>query len=148
MSQTLLNLVETIGANVSISTWETIILVELQNRVFTCSGSMMYTKLGSPDGGEITKVVLVGSTEGLSGLASYPTINDASIFFSIVLPVLVSLEISLALWVELTPTFRYWCAKFLSVVFLPPKRSEGTLVERFGFALMYFPFGSLCLFMK
>jgi hypothetical protein len=38
------------------------------------------TKLGSPDGGKKTKVVLFGSVEGSSGLASCPTITDASIF--------------------------------------------------------------------
>jgi hypothetical protein len=37
---------------------------------------------------------------------------------------------------------------FISGMFLPPKRSEGTLVERFDFDLMYLPCGSLCLFMK
>jgi hypothetical protein len=51
---------------------------------------MMSTKLGSPDGGKKTKIVLFGSTQGSSGLASYPTITDASISYSIVLPVLVS----------------------------------------------------------
>jgi hypothetical protein len=148
MFQTLLEPIETIGANVSVSIRETIILAELPNKVFTCSGSMMSTKLGSPDGGEKTKVVLVGSTEGSSGLASCPTITDASIFRSMVLPVLVSSETDLALWVELTPTFRYRYADFMSGVFLPPKRSEGTLVENLGLVLMYLPFGSLGLFMK
>jgi hypothetical protein len=33
-------------------------------------------------------------------------------------------------------------------MFLPPKRSEGTLVERYDLDLMYLPFGSLVLFMK
>jgi hypothetical protein len=33
-------------------------------------------------------------------------------------------------------------------MFLPPKRSEGTLVERYDLDLMYLPFGSLGLFMK
>jgi hypothetical protein len=80
-------------------------LVELPNKVFTCSGSMMSSKLGSPDGGKKTKVVLFGSVEGSSGLASCPTITDASIFCSIVLPVLVSSETTLALWVELAPCF-------------------------------------------
>jgi hypothetical protein len=92
--------------------------------------------------------VLVGSTEGSSGLASCPTIIDASIFCSIVLPVLVSLETALSLWVELTPTFQYRSTEFMGGVFLPPKRLEGTLVERFGLVLMYLPFGSLGLFMK
>jgi hypothetical protein len=36
----------------------------------------------------------------------------------------------------------------MSGVFLPPKRLEGTLVERFDLVLMYLPFGSLGLFMK
>ena len=51
---------------------------------------MMSTKLGSPDGGNKTKVVLFGSAEGLSGLASCPNATGASIFCSIVLLVLVS----------------------------------------------------------
>jgi hypothetical protein len=109
---------------------------------------MMSTKLGSPDGGKKTKVVLFGSVEGLSGLASCPTITDASISCSIVLLVLVSLETALALWVELAPVFRYRSAEFMSGTFLPPKRSEGTLVERSDLDLMYLPFGSLGLFMK
>jgi hypothetical protein len=66
---------------------------------------MMSTKLGSPDGGKKTKVVLFGYVEGLSGLSSCPTITDASISCSIVIPILVSLETSLALWVELTLVF-------------------------------------------
>jgi hypothetical protein len=99
---------------------------------------MMSTKLGSPDGGKKTKVALFGSAEGLSGLASCPTIIDASIYCSIVLLVLVSLETALALWVELTPIFRYQCAKFMSGTFLPPKRLEGTLVERFRFNISTF----------
>ena len=82
-------------------------LVELPNKVFNCSWSMMSTKLGSLDGGKKNKFVLVGSMEGLSGLSSCPTIIDSSIFCSIVLPVLVSLETALALWVDLTPTFWY-----------------------------------------
>jgi hypothetical protein len=101
---------------------------------------MMSTKLGSPDGGKKTKVVLFGSTEGSSGLASYPTIIDASIFCSIVLPVLVSSETTLALWVELAPVFQYWSVELMSGMFLPPKRSEGTLVERSNLDLMYLPF--------
>jgi hypothetical protein len=52
--------------------------------------NMMSTKLGSPDGGKKTKVVLFGSAEGSSGLASCPTITNASISYSIVLPILVS----------------------------------------------------------
>jgi hypothetical protein len=109
---------------------------------------MMSTKLGSPDGGKKTRVVLFDSAEGLSGLASCPTITDASISCSIVLLVLVSLETALALWVELAPIFWYQCVEFMSGTFLPPKRSEGTLVERSDFDLMYLPFGSLGLFMK
>jgi len=105
MYGTLLELVETIGAKVSISTWETILLDDLPNKVFTFLGSIMSTNLGSIDGGEKTKVELVGSTEGSSGLAFYPAIIDSSIFYSIVLHVLVSLETDLSLWVELTPTF-------------------------------------------
>jgi hypothetical protein len=65
-----------------------------------------------------------------------------------VLPVLVSSETTLALWVELAPVFRYRSAEFMSGTFLPPKRSEGTLVERSDLDLMYLPFGSLGLFMK
>ena len=132
MSKTLLKPVETIGDKVFVSTWETIILVELSNGVFTCSGSMISTKLGSPDGGEKTKVVLIGSMEGSSGLASYPTIIDASMFCIIVLPILVSLETGLALWVEVTSIFRYRSAEFMGGVFLPPKRLEGTLIRSFG----------------
>jgi hypothetical protein len=94
------------------------------------------------------KVVLAGSNEGSSGLASCPTTIDVSIFCSIVLSVLVSSETALALWVELTPTFWYRSVEFMGGVFLPPKRLEGTLVERFGLVLMYLPFGSLGLFMK
>jgi hypothetical protein len=97
MSGTLLEPIETIGAKVFVSTWETIILVELPNKVFTCSGSMMSTKLGSPDGGGKTKVVLAGSNEGPSGLSPCPATIDASIFCSIVLPVLVSSDTALAL---------------------------------------------------
>jgi hypothetical protein len=65
-----------------------------------------------------------------------------------VLPVLVSSETTLALWVELIPIFRYRSVEFISGMFLPPKRSEGTLVERSDLDLMYLPFGSLGLFMK
>jgi hypothetical protein len=65
-----------------------------------------------------------------------------------VLPVLVSSETTLALWVELAPVFRYRSAEFMSGTFLPPKRLEGTLVERSDLDLMYLPFGSLGLFMK
>jgi hypothetical protein len=36
----------------------------------------------------------------------------------------------------------------MSGTFLPPKRSEGNLVERSDFDLMYLPCGSLGLFMK
>jgi hypothetical protein len=86
--------------------------------------------LGSPDGGNKTKVVLFGSAEGSSGLASCYTIIDASIFCSIVLPILVSSETTLSLWVELALVFHIGLHKFMSGTFLPPKRSEGTLVER------------------
>jgi hypothetical protein len=37
---------------------------------------------------------------------------------------------------------------FLSGMFLPPKRLEGTLFERYDLYLMYLPCGSLGLFMK
>ena len=90
MFVTLLEMVEIIGAKFYVSIWETIMLVELPNKVFTCLGSMMSWKLGSLDGGKKTKVVLFGSAEGSSGVASSTTITDASIFFSIVLPILVS----------------------------------------------------------
>jgi hypothetical protein len=109
---------------------------------------MMSTKLGSPDGGKKTKVVLFVSVEGLSGLASCPTITDASIFCFIVLSVLVTSETTLALWVEIAPIFRYWSLKLMSRTFLPSKISEGTLVERSVLDLMYLPFGSLGLFIK
>jgi hypothetical protein len=108
----------------------------------------MSTKLGSSDGGKKTKVVLFGSIEGSSGLASYPTIIDASIFCSIVLLVLVSSETTLALWVELAPVFWYRSMELMSGMFLPPKILEGTLVERSDLDLMYLPFGSLGLFIK
>ena len=51
---------------------------------------MMSKKLGSPGGGVKSKVVLFGSMEGSSGLSSYPNTIGASIFCSIVLPILVS----------------------------------------------------------
>jgi hypothetical protein len=108
----------------------------------------MSTKLGSPDGGKKTKVVLVGSMESLSNFSSFTTIIDASILCSIVLPILVSLETFLALWFELSPYFRYRSVDFMSGMFLPPKSLEGTLVERSDLVLMYLPFGSLGLFMK
>jgi hypothetical protein len=57
----------------------------------------MSTNLGYPDGGKKTKVALFVSAEASSGLASCPTITDASISCSIVLPVLVSSETALAL---------------------------------------------------
>jgi hypothetical protein len=38
--------------------------------------------------------------------------------------------------------------EFMSGTFLPPKRSEGTLIERSDLDLMYLPFGSLGLFMQ
>ena len=58
---------------------------------------MISSKLGPPGGGVKAKVVFFGSTEGSSGLASYPTMIDASISCSIVLPVLVSSATILAL---------------------------------------------------
>jgi hypothetical protein len=122
MSRNLLEPVETIGAKVSFSTWDTIILAELPKRAFTCLGSMISIKLESLDGGEKAKVVFVGSDEGSSGLASCPTIVKVSIFFSIVPPVLVSSETYLSLWVDLTPIFRYRSADFMGGLFLPPKR--------------------------
>jgi hypothetical protein len=67
---------------------------------------------------------------------------------SIVLLVLVFSDTILALWVELAPVFQYRSADFISGMFLPPKRSEGTLVERSDLDLMYLPCGSLGLFMK
>jgi len=148
MFETLLELVEIISAKDYVSIWEEIMLDELPNKVFTYLGSMMSTKLGSTNGGRKTKFVLVGSTEGSSGLASYPTITYASISCSIVLPILVSSETALALWVELAPSFWYRSTKFMSGMFLPLKRLEGTLVERSDLDLMYLPFGSLGLFMK
>ena len=109
---------------------------------------MMSTKLGSPNGGKKTKVVLFGSAEGSSGLASCPTIINASIFCSILLPVSVSSETTLAPWVELAHVFRYWSTKLKSGMFLLPKRLKGTLSERSDLDLMYLPCGSLGLFMK
>jgi hypothetical protein len=100
----------------------------------------MSTKLGSPDGGKKTKVVFFGSTEGSSGLASCPNMIDVSIYYSIVLHVLVSSETILSLWVELAPVFRYRSVDFISGTLLPPKRSKGTLVERSDLDLMYLPF--------
>ena len=72
-------------------------MVELPNKRFTCSGSIMSLKLGSPGGGVKAKVVLFGFAEGSSGLASYPNMIDASISSSIVIPMLVSSETILAL---------------------------------------------------
>jgi hypothetical protein len=80
------------------------------------------TKLGSSDGGKKTKFVLFGSAEGSSGIASYPTIIDASIFCSIVLHVSISSETTLSLWVELTPIFQYQSVEFMSGTFHPPKK--------------------------
>jgi hypothetical protein len=56
MFESLLESVETIVAKVFVSTWETIILAEIPNIVFTCSRSMMSTKLGYSDGGEKKKL--------------------------------------------------------------------------------------------
>jgi hypothetical protein len=50
---------------------------------------MISSKLGFPGGGVKEKVVLFGSVEGSSGLASCPNMIDASVSCSIVLPVLV-----------------------------------------------------------
>ena len=91
---------------------------------------------------------MFGSAKGSSGLASCPNITDASIFCSIVLPVLVSSETTLALWVELAHVFQYRSVELMSGMFLPPKMSEGTLVVRSDLDLTYLPFGSLGLFMK
>jgi hypothetical protein len=102
---------------------------------------MMSTKLGSLDGGKKTKFVFFGSAEGSSGLASYPTIIDASILCSIVLPVLLSSKTTLALWVELVLVLQCRSAELISGSFLPPKSLEGTLVERFHLYLMYLPLG-------
>ena len=90
MFETLLKPFETIGAKVVVSNWDTTILAELPKRAFTCSRSMISTKLESPDGGEKEKVLLAGFDEGPSCLASCPTTIDVSIFCSIVLPFLVS----------------------------------------------------------
>jgi hypothetical protein len=65
-----------------------------------------------------------------------------------VLPILVSSETTLALWVDLAPVFQFWSVEFMSGMFLPPKMSEGTLVERFDLDLTYLSFGSTGLFMK
>jgi hypothetical protein len=80
-------------------------LAKLPKKTFTYSGSMMSSKLGSPGGGVKAKALLFGSKEGSSGLASCSTITDASILCSIVLPVLVSSETALSLWVDLVPIF-------------------------------------------
>ena len=74
-----------------------ITLAELPNKRFTCSGSMMSLKLGSSGGGVKENIVLFGSVEDLSGLASYPNMIDASVSYSIVLLVLFPLETILAL---------------------------------------------------
>jgi hypothetical protein len=58
---------------------------------------MISLKLGSPSGGVKAKVVLFGSMEESSGLASCPNMIDASVSYSIVLPVLVPSETILAL---------------------------------------------------
>ena len=148
ISGTLLELVETIGSEIVVSTWDTTILAEIPKRAFTCSRSIISTKLESLDGGEKAKVMLVDADEGSSGLASFPTIVDVSIFCSIVSPILVSYETFLSLWVELYPTFLYHSVDFMDGVFLPPKMLEGTLIGSFGFVLIYPAFGSLGLFMK
>jgi hypothetical protein len=58
---------------------------------------MVSSKLGSPSGGVKEKVVLFGSAEGSSGLASCPNMIDSSISYSIVIPMLVSSETTLVL---------------------------------------------------
>ena len=58
---------------------------------------MISSKLGFPGGGVKAKVVLFGSMEDSSGLASYPNMIDASVSYSIVLPVLVPSETILSL---------------------------------------------------
>jgi hypothetical protein len=123
-------------------------LAKLPNKRFTYSGSMISLKLGSPSGGVKAKVVLFGSVEDSSGLASCPNMIDASISYSIVLPILVSSETILSLRVELAHVFWYRSVDFISGTFLPSKRSEGILVERSDFDLMYLPCGSLGLFKK
>ena len=72
-------------------------MAELPNKTFTNLGSMISLKLESPGGGVKAKVVLFGSVEDSSGLASYPSMIDASIYCSIVLLVLVPSETILAL---------------------------------------------------
>jgi hypothetical protein len=84
-----------------------ITLAELPNKIFTCSGSMISLKLESPGGGVKAKVVLFGSMEDSSGLASCPNMIDALVSCSIVLPMLSPSETILALWVELAPIFQY-----------------------------------------
>ena len=79
-------------------------MLGFEREFFQTNGNL---RIHYPGGGKETKVVLFGSAEGSSGLASYPTIIDASNFLSIVIPVLVSLETALALWVELAHVFRY-----------------------------------------
>jgi hypothetical protein len=49
---------------------------------------MISLKLVFPGGGVKEKAVLFGFAEGLSGLASCPSMIDASIYFSIFIPVL------------------------------------------------------------
>jgi hypothetical protein len=58
---------------------------------------MISLKLGSPGGGVKEKVVLFGSVEDSSGLASCPNMIDASISCYIVLLVLVASETILSL---------------------------------------------------
>jgi hypothetical protein len=58
---------------------------------------MISSKLGFPGGGVKERVVLFGFVEESSGLGSFPNMIDASIYCSIVLPVLVSSETILAL---------------------------------------------------
>jgi hypothetical protein len=72
-------------------------LAELPNKRFTCSGSMMSSKLGFPSGGVKEKVLLFGYVEDSSGLASCSNMIDAPISCSIVLPVLFSSDTILSL---------------------------------------------------
>jgi hypothetical protein len=85
---------------------------------------MISLKLESPGGGVKEKVVLFGSMEDSSGLASCPSMIDSSISCSIVLHVLVPSETILSLWVELAPVFRYRSMDFTNRTFLLPKQSK------------------------
>ena len=88
MYETLLELVETIGSTVDVSTWDTTILAEIPKRAFTCSGSMISINFESSNGGKKEKVVLVGfddeKLEGSSGFTSLPSIVGVSTLCSMV----------------------------------------------------------------